>query len=73
MIISLEKDNKISAALSMPLKNILKKNEGIVNVNIKSINALTASTANVTSPPSKALTNDVQSVKGKQVLFYNYC
>ncbi len=55
----------------MPLKNILKKNEGIINVNIKTITSLTAN-SKITSPNSKIGTIDNQSVKGKNVNLYKF-
>jgi hypothetical protein len=54
MIVSLEKDNKISTLAGMPIKNIIKKCEGIINVNIKSISAISPKDiTKFNSPPAK--------------------
>jgi hypothetical protein len=66
MIISFEKDNKISSVLAIPLKNILKQNYGAINVNLKSINVLTVG-VKFTSPPSRISNVKIQSRYTKTV------
>lgn len=74
MIISLEKDNKISTLVGMPIKNIIKKCEGIINVNIKSISAITPKDiTKFNSPPSKPSEIDIgKSDRGKKQVHLHF-